>query len=122
MNLATMVLLLLIGVFAPAARTLQAQKVDENWICPDVRVDCPERDSGRKISFRAKVTLGVPATPVGFKWKVTGGKIIHGQGTEVITVRSTRRKGHIVTATVAVLKIPKSCANSASCSVTIAKE
>jgi hypothetical protein len=93
---------------------------DRGENCPTVVVDCPEHDSGRHIKFRAKVAIGVPAQKVGFKWKVTGGKITGGQGTEEITVESKKINRQRVTATVEVLgKFEKGCNTIASCSATI---
>ena len=119
MKHAAFLLLLLIALTHSSRDYLQIQNIDENWICPTILVDCPEADSGRHISFKAKVSLGVPATKVSLKWMVSGGKITQGQGTEEITVNSKRRKGQRVTATVEVLGIPKTCPNKATCWTTL---
>ena len=95
------------------------QPQDVNWICPDIYVSCPESSTGKNIKFSAKVVLGVPATKVGFKWRVSGGTIINGQGTEEITVKGRRRKGQQVIATLELLDTPKTCSNKASCRTTI---
>jgi hypothetical protein len=117
---ALLLLLLTTTLTLPSRNYPQTQKnVDENWICPTIMVDCPEADSGRHIKFNANLSAGVPATKVSFKWIVSGGNIIQGQGTEEITVKSKRRKGKTVTATVEVLGIPKICPGKASCSTTL---
>ena len=99
----------------------QKQDIDDGFVCPTVAVNCPENDSGRVIDFRVTVQIGVPATKVNFKWKVSGGKITKGQGTEEITVKSKRHKGELVTATVEVFPVPKGCNSTASCSTTISR-
>jgi hypothetical protein len=93
----------------------RGQCVDKDWVCPTVLVDCQESSSARNIRFKARVDQGVPATNINYKWRVSGGKITSGQGTEEITVKSKRRKGQRVTATLEILGIPKSCSNKASC-------
>jgi hypothetical protein len=101
-----------------AAKPYPQQISGENWTT--IIVDCPSNDSGQHIRFRANVSLGVPAQKVGFKWKVKGGKIISGQSTDEITVKSKRRTGQVVTATVQVLgHFERGYNTTASCSTII---
>jgi hypothetical protein len=96
----------------------QPQNIDDHFVCPDLRVDCPEFDSGRNIRFKAMMAQGVPATKVIFKWKVWAEKSLKGQGTEEITVHSGKRKGRPVSATVDLLGTPQSwkgCSHKATC-------
>lgn len=73
----------------------------DNWTT--IRVDCPETSSARSIQFEAKVSQGVPVVKLHFKWRVFGGKIISGQGTEEIIVKSKRHQGQRVQAVVTVI-------------------
>jgi hypothetical protein len=112
-------LFVLTAAMTESSNSYLQQDSGEN--CPTIQVECPEDDSGQHIRFRAKVAIGVPDQKVGFKWKVSGGRITSGQGTEQITVKSKRTKGQRLTATVEVLgSFPKGCNTTASCSTTIA--
>ena len=96
------------------------QDIDKNWVCPGIMVDCPENSSTGIIRFRVRVVLGVPPTQPKLKWKVSGGKITSGQGTEEITVKSKRKIGQQVIATVYLRGIPKGCIDHATCRTAVA--
>lgn len=97
----------------------QNQDPDRDWICPTILVDCSESASGQIIKFKATVYVGVPPTKPTFRWRVSNGRIINGQGTESITVKVAKSKKRSVRATVQVLGTPKDCPNQASCSTTV---
>jgi len=120
LSVPVVIFLLIAAPTTPSRNETQLQDpVDKGFTCGTILVNCPETNSGRSITFKATFSQGVPATKVNYKWTVTGGKITQGQGTEEITVKSKRKSGQRVTATVEVLGIPKDCSNKASCSTDI---
>jgi len=84
----------------------QCQDVDKDWVCGDVRVDCPEA-GGRVVSFIARVSQGVPIAKFTFHWTLSGGKITSGQGTDSISVDTRGLEGKSFIATVEVGGGPK---------------
>jgi hypothetical protein len=117
----TIFLLVLLPASTHSLQTYShTQNVDKNWVCPDIMVDCPENSPDGIIRFRVRVALGVPPTQPKFKWKVLGGKITKGQGTEEITVKSKRTTGKQVVATVYLARIPKGCIDHATCRTAVA--
>jgi hypothetical protein len=68
--------------------------------CPNITIYCPANVApGQPITFTANVNGGAPGiTPV-FKWSVSGGTIISGQGTSSIQVDPKGLEGRPITAT-----------------------
>jgi len=86
-------------------------------LCPQIAVTCPDEiEKGNKIGFTAVVVIGTPAIETTYKWTLTDGTILEGQGTSAITVDASKAKGKTITATVEVGGIDPACANKASCS------
>jgi hypothetical protein len=80
--------------------------------CGIVEIDGPSNaDAGAPLVFKVKVTN--TSNPE-FKWNVSVGVIIKGQGTDEITVDSAGLSGQTVTATVELIGAPSGCKNSAS--------
>ncbi|HKO36577.1 MAG TPA: NADAR family protein [Pyrinomonadaceae bacterium] len=84
--------------------------------CPIVSVTCPDATNNSTATFIANVTIGVPSDEPKYRWRVDGGTIARGQGTDSIEVEVDRR-AQVVTATVEILNFPKECARTASCSI-----
>ncbi len=83
--------------------------------CPSVLVSCPSRVGSPTIIFYAAVT-GAPSNEHSFKWSVTNGRIISGQGTGSIRVDASGSESQTITATVEIIGFPKECSNKDSCS------
>lgn len=86
-------------------------------VCPTVQVVCPAvLRSDQPLTFSSSVVGGAPAniTPV-YKWTISAGNIISGQGTDSITVDSTGLAGQTITATLSVGGYNLDCV--ASCSL-----
>lgn len=82
--------------------------------CPTVNASCPDTAiEGQRISFTAAVT---EIQKVSYRWQVTNGKIIRGQGSPEIQVAVAKWPSKEVTATVTVGGFPASCQRQASCS------
>src|SRR4051794_32096220 len=96
--------------FLFAAITVSAQV---NPQCPVISVDGPAGivEYGEPIPFTA--TVKPPESKLTFKWTVTPGAIVEGQGTPTIKVSVGPDDGH-VTATVEIGGLPQECANVAS--------
>ena len=59
--------------------------------CPNVSIspDHREYQLGDAVVFRAETSGGVPASKMHYSWKVTGGSIVYGDGTDHIVVDSS---------------------------------
>ena len=80
--------------------------------CGIVDIDGPATaDLGTPLVLKAKVSN---ATTPEFKWSVSAGTIIKGQGTDEITVDIARLSGVTVTVTVELVGAPSACKASAS--------
>ncbi len=110
-------LLLVLFVLAAGAQRAHSQAQGET-LCPTFSVTCPDIDAGSTLRFVAKMDAASSAK-VTFKWTVSAGRIISGQGTSSITVDATGFEGKTITATVEVGGIPDGCGNKASCSTPI---
>lgn len=86
--------------------------------CPIVSVTCPNAINYSNATFTANVMIGLPSDKPTYKWRVEGGTIARGQGTDSIEVEVDRR-GQIVTATVEIVSFRKECARKASYSVIV---
>ena len=88
--------------------------------CADVVVSCPgEAEENQSITFGASVRGGEPNVNPIYKWTISAGTIIRGQGTHRIEVDSTGLSGRPVTATLEVGGYPPECQSKASCRVQI---
>src|SRR5882724_2696863 len=95
----------------------QADRVDSQEECPAVSVSCPsDLNYTKPAIFKASIS-GVIPERIRYDWTVSSGTILEGQGTATITVDPG---GQVITATVTVFGLPKSCPNRASCSLAIA--
>ena len=72
------------------------------------------------MTFVANVAGGDPAVEPTFKWTVSAGRIVSGEGTSAITVDTSGVAGQKLTATVAVGGYPPACTMSDSCELTVA--
>jgi predicted NAD-dependent protein-ADP-ribosyltransferase YbiA (DUF1768 family) len=86
--------------------------------CPIVSVTCPDVTNNSTATFTANVTIGLPSAEPTYEWRVEGGTIARGQGTDWIEVKVDKR-AQIVTATVEILSFPNECGKTASCSVVV---
>lgn len=87
--------------------------------CPTITVSCPDGASpGKPATYRVSVSGADPSVTPTFKWSVSSGKIISGQGTAEIQVES---HGSTQTATVEVGGYPSLCATTVSCTLNICK-
>lgn len=89
--------------------------------CPTIIVTGPAGipDEGALIPFYAQVTGKVP-TRLTYRWSVSTGKIVEGQGTDKAKFDVNWPTGATVTATVHVVGLPSGCPNTASESMGVA--
>ena len=84
-------------------------------LCPTISVASPETaEAGTPITFSANVTVGTPQVPLTYKWTVSAGTIIEGQGTNQIKVETKHLEGSTITATVELGGMDSACSNKAS--------
>lgn len=102
-------LLLLLFLVSAGAEQAYSQS------CPQFSVACPDSITPDPVNFVVRVTGDDPSNKLTFKWTVSAGKIISGQGTSSISVEPTGFEGKTITATVEVGGIPEGCGNLASC-------
>lgn len=106
------------GVATAAVQNAVAQ--DERRACPTISVSCPpDFKEGQPISFMAKVSGGNPNVIPTYDWTVSGGKIIHGQGSPSIRVDTGGFSGQARVASVRVSGFDLACLATASCSFII---
>lgn len=88
--------------------------------CGIVEVVGPTKlDAGTPWVIKAKFA-NLPTSTPEFKWWVSGGKIIKGEGTDEITVDTTGLVGFVITATASLATMtPEGCHRSASISLNI---
>ena len=86
--------------------------------CPHIFVSCPDNaESKAAITFEATVSGGPAGMKPTYKWSLSAGKIISGQGTPKIAVDVSGLSIDAVTATVSVGGAHQFCATVASCTV-----
>src|SRR5258705_2324216 len=85
-------------------------------VCPNVAIECPDRVVvGEPLTFRSTVSGGSPGVRQVYHWTVSAGRIIDGQGTDVIHVDTTGLAGQSVTATLSMGGYNLDC--TATCTV-----
>jgi hypothetical protein len=83
--------------------------------CPMITIGCKDRGP---LPVTFSVIYSPPIEKVSFKWTVSEGTIIEGQGTPAITVTAPAGVKKI-TATVLIDGFPKGCSNTESCSTDV---
>ncbi len=88
--------------------------------CPKLTITCPDEipKLGKTYIVKLRVDGADPAKKLSYKWSVSSGKIVDGQGTPTLKVRFTDA-GQSLTATVDVGGLPEACETSASCTFVV---
>jgi hypothetical protein len=87
-------------------------------LCPPIAIECDNQCVGRELRFRAYFTFSCPGRKPTYKWKVSAGKIVSGQGTDTITVDSRRAGKRSISVTVEIGNaIPDSCRDTATLTI-----
>jgi len=69
-------------------------------VCPQINVSCPDRiTAGEPLTFSASFAGGTPAIPPTYNWSLSSGRIIGGDGTNVINVDTAGLAGQAIRAT-----------------------
>src|SRR5688572_24782357 len=91
--------------------------------CPAVWVNGPSSDVplGKPIVFSARLNPNATSRPE-FRWEISAGTIVSGQGTASITVDTAGLGGQTVTARVIVSGIATPCSTGASRSANVYRE
>jgi PKD-like domain len=89
------------------------------YFCPSLSINCPTEipEPGKPIIISVSVSGGDPDENPTYKWQVSAGKIISGQGTPQISVDTSGLAGQSITATVEVDGFRLECDKTDSCSV-----
>lgn len=88
--------------------------------CPVVSVSCPGDFENQTATFVASVTGGDPEDKLTYKWSVSAGKIVSGQGTSKLLVDATNLGTQPITATVLIDGAHPACTiTPASCTTRI---
>jgi len=86
--------------------------VAQEYLCPTISIECLSKDCCRSpLEFVAHVS-NTSSTSVSYKWAISAGRIVKGQGTPSIKVVS--KPGEIVTATLEVYGPDPKCPRVAS--------
>ena len=97
-------------------------KIESEFFCPDIYVDCPDQtvEANQPISFSASWSGVLPYTTPTYKWTVSAGRIIAGQGTFRIRVKTKGLPDDTqVTASFTLEGAPVECPRVASCTTKI---
>lgn len=97
--------------------TVSQQRCSHCSFCPALTVDGPKSPtkSGDTMIFTANVNSGGGEIEITYKWKVSGGEIIEGQGTPVIKVATnSKMAGKTVKATVEIEGVCEVCPKTES--------
>jgi PKD domain-containing protein len=88
--------------------------------CPKLVITCPKEvlEFGKTYVVQVRVDGADSTKKLSYKWSVSSGKIVDGQGTPTLKVRFTDA-GESLTATVDVGGLPDGCETSASCSFVV---
>ncbi len=89
--------------------------------CPTISVSCPrEADRKQRVVFEATVSGGPAEIQPTYKWSITAGQILSGQGTSKLTVDVSEFSGKSVTAAVSIGGgyNPSCPTTQASCTIT----
>jgi hypothetical protein len=88
--------------------------------CEIVSIEVPAKvDAGTSIVFSAKLNTVVPTAKPEYKWQITAGTIISGEGTSSISVDTSGLGGQSIEATVSVSGISTLCSTSTTQSVAV---
>lgn len=88
------------------------------YLCPVLSVDCPagEVEEGQTVRFKAHVVGGdLRVVNPTYRWTVSAGKIVAGQGTPEIAVETAGAGDRGITAAVEVGKYPVECDRTDAC-------
>jgi hypothetical protein len=88
--------------------------------CPKLVITCPKEvpEFGKTYVVQVRVDGADSTKKLSYKWSVSSGKIVDGQGTPTLKVRFSDA-GESLTATVDVGGLPDGCETSASCSFVV---
>lgn len=104
------------GNFITKNITVKHCDCDPGYECPSITISSPTApaDAGDTLIFTANVSGG-SQDYVKYNWIVSEGKIVEGQGTSIILVKTTNEmKGHTITATVELGGIGAFCQHTIS--------
>ena len=86
--------------------------------CPVIEIECADSEqAGNRITIRAVLTGGPAEIKPTYKWKISAGRIIKGQGTNTIVVDTRGAKAESIRAHVKVGGYNKACYVEVGCSV-----
>lgn len=110
-------LLALAAAASPAGRASRPARQ-----CPVIKVSCSSEPvpTGAEASFSAEVTGRGATFKPSFKWEVSAGSIVSGDGTTSIKVDTTGLGNQAVTATIEVEGLSPVCERTASCTIGVA--
>jgi hypothetical protein len=92
--------------------------------CPTVDIQCPTDllKPGEPATFSVNISGAGPPLNPKYKWQVSAGRIISGQGTPEISVDRKGTEGQTITATVEIDGLEPACDRVKSCSMIIYHE
>lgn len=122
MRYLTVWLLTLAALLGAYLSRAQSQDIFDPPRCPIVTVSCPDADLDTPLTFSASVSGPDPSIKITFKWAVSAGTIVTGQGTNSITVDTAEAGGRTVEARVEVGGFPVGFVHTASCSTAVIRD
>jgi hypothetical protein len=89
--------------------------------CPTISVECPDEVFNKAaLEFRANLQKSdISEQNLTYKWTVSGGDLISGQGTSCITITNFDITKKALIVSVEVTGLPEGCENKASCTIVV---
>ena len=100
------------------------QRTNQSVPCPTMRVECLDNQKGGEtVVFRVIVSGGpISSKPPSYKWRVSAGKVINGQGTPTIMVSTRNIRTSEIEARVKLGGFQNTCPLTARGSVKLVRE
>jgi hypothetical protein len=110
--------LIILSMLFPTSHTKSSVSSNQ---CPTITVECISDNDccNSPFEFVAHINGKRPTDKPVYKWSISAGEIVSGQGTSYIKVDAARFPGQFVTATVEIDDLEPGCANTASVTQTI---
>jgi hypothetical protein len=106
-------------IISVAQMSLSMPVTSHTGKCPELMIDCPNEftESGMPLTLNAKVINADPKVTLTYKWTVSAGTIISGQGTSTIIIDKAGTEGQSIIVTVEVGGLDANCPQSESCTL-----
>lgn len=125
-TLLSLIILAGVSMHAPSYSAVMSYDIQTHasssvFECPTLNVECPDETHNKdSLTFKLRVLEGeVPKQNISYEWKVSGGEIKSGQGTDCITVVNFDVEKKSLHVSVEVSGLPEGCPANYSCTIVV---